>query len=119
MRSGGGGGDAVDVASAPTVPRQSPASLELCVSPPEISPHLMQRLAVTKSRSFSDCSHYPILFPMFFLAVLVSQLAIAVEDDVRKRIVALASTKPVCVKRLTEQPSETTSLQQELPKESL
>ncbi len=48
---GGGGGDAA--ASAPTVaPFISPASPDICETPPEISPLLMQRLQVVEPRSY-------------------------------------------------------------------
>ena len=53
------------------------------------------------------------LFLLFFLAVLVSHLAISVAADVRKSLVVLASTKLVryvYVKLKTEQPSETALL---------
>jgi len=76
--------------------RKSPASPEiLCVTPPEISPLLLQRLQVAEPRSFSDSNRYLILFLLLFLAVSVSHLAISVADDVRKSLVVLASTKPV------------------------
>ena len=60
---GGGGGD-VAVASAPIVaPFESP---DICETPPEISPLLMQRLPVVEPRSFSDSSSYQLLFFLVF-----------------------------------------------------
>jgi hypothetical protein len=78
--------------------RLSPESPEICVTPPEISPFLIQRLPVSDPRSFSDSSSYILLFVMLFLAVSVSNLAIAVAAAIRKSLVGvgtLAFAKPV------------------------
>ncbi len=71
------------------------ATAPVALVAPEIPPLLMQRLAITESRSFSDISsRLPLLIP-FNLSVLVSNLAIAIATALCNNLVALASTRLV------------------------